>query len=317
LFGWLADQGFTVAAGSHANYVKTSLSLASTLNLEFLDDVAASMGPDSPDHQPVFDLLKDHEVGRFLKRQGYRYIHVGSYYGPTQTSSIADSNLHQGGASDYAAALYDVSIAPRLARLFGLTHAEAPRERHASVARYQFSALNTVTAQPGPKFVFAHILLPHPPYVFAADGRFRHDETTTTSSRQQFADQLAYTNSQLEEFLAPLVAQSAETRPIIIIQADEGPYPAAYSKDTVNYDWATASETDLEVKYGILNAMLLPGVDRSAVYPTISSVNTFRLVFDRYFGADLPLLPDRSYTSRGKLRPYDLTDITDRLPSLR
>jgi hypothetical protein len=45
-------------------------------------------------------------------------------------------------------------------------------------------------------------------------------------------------------------------------------------------------------------------------------VNTFRLIFDRYFDAGLPLLPDRSFTSASKFRPYDLTDITDRLPSL-
>ena len=38
------------------------------------------------------------------------------------------------------------------------------------------------------------------------------------------------------------------------------------------------------------------------------------LIFAAYFGADLPLLPDRSFTSASKLRPYDLTDITDRLP---
>jgi hypothetical protein len=50
---------------------------------------------------------------------------------------------------------------------------------------------------------------------------------------------------------------------------------------------------------------------------TISSVKTFRLVFARYFGADLPLLPDRPFTSAGKLRPYALTDVTDRLESLR
>jgi hypothetical protein len=44
-------------------------------------------------------------------------------------------------------------------------------------------------------------------------------------------------------------------------------------------------------------------------------VNTFRLIFGAYFGADLPLLPDRSFTSAGKYRPYDLTEITDRLPT--
>jgi hypothetical protein len=62
--------------------------------------------------------------------------------------------------------------------------------------------------------------------------------------------------------------------------------------------------------------MYLPGGEPLDLSPTLSSVNTFRLVFDRYFDTDLPLLPDRSFTSAGKFRPYDMTEITDRLPSL-
>jgi hypothetical protein len=316
-YGWLADHGFAVAADSHANYVKTSLSLAATLNMHYLDDIVAEMGPDSSDHQPVFDSLKDHAVGRFLKSQGYRYIHIGSYYSPTQSATIADVNLRQGTSSDFVAALYDESLVPRVARFLGLTHAAPARERHASVALFQLGALTSVAPQPGPKFVFAHILLPHPPYVFAPDGRFTSDaEAAKTPGKQGFVDQLAFTDREMETFLAPLVALPEASRPIIIIQADEGPYPPRFARDTVAFDWSTASGSELEIKYGILNAMLLPGVDRAAVYPSISSVNTFRLVFDRYFDANLPLLPDRSFTSRGKLRPYDLTDITDRLPSL-
>ena len=46
----------------------------------------------------------------------------------------------------------------------------------------------------------------------------------------------------------------------------------------------------------------------------MSSWNTFRVILGRYFGADLPLLPDRTFTSGAWKRPYDLTDVTDRLP---
>ena len=63
--------------------------------------------------------------------------------------------------------------------------------------------------------------------------------------------------------------------------------------------------------------MYLPGEPPPDLSPTLSSVNTFRVVFDRYFDAGLPLLPDRSFTSANKFRPYDMTEITDRLPSLR
>lgn len=58
----------------------------------------------------------------------------------------------------------------------------------------------------------------------------------------------------------------------------------------------------------------MPGVDSSSLYPTMSSVNAFRFVFDRYFDAGLPLLPDKSWIHQDKHHPYVLTDITERLP---
>jgi len=313
---WLTDHGFAVEAQSHANYVKTSLSLAATLRMDFLDDVAARMGRDSDDHQPIFEILQDHPVGRFLQARGYRYVHIGSYYGPTTSSRIADENLSAATNSDFVTALYDYSAIPALARRLGLSDAAAVRERHRVNALYDFDALERVPSEPGPKFVFAHILMPHPPYVFRADGTFVPDETPTGGAT--FATQLAYTNRRMEAILEPLLALPEAQRPIIIIQADEGPYPSRYARDTLGFDWSTATADELEIKYGILNAMYLPGLPSGATlpYPTISSVNTFRLLFDDYFGADLPLLPDRSFTSAGKFRPYDLTEITDRLPTL-
>jgi hypothetical protein len=65
-------------------------------------------------------------------------------------------------------------------------------------------------------------------------------------------------------------------RPIIIIQADHG---FGYSGAGVQ----------------ILNAYYLPDGGEQQLYPTITPVNTFRVIFDRYFGAHLGLLPDKSY----------------------
>ena len=45
----------------------------------------------------------------------------------------------------------------------------------------------------------------------------------------------------------------------------------------------------------ILNAYHLPGDGIEALYPNISPVNTFRVIFNEYFGFNLPLLEDQSY----------------------
>jgi hypothetical protein len=66
-------------------------------------------------------------------------------------------------------------------------------------------------------------------------------------------------------------------------------------------------EPGLHERLGILNAYLLPGIDPALIYPTITPVNSFRLVVNQYFGADLPLLPDRSFYSTWD-QPYRFTE---------
>ncbi|MFN8519066.1 MAG: hypothetical protein U0667_06690 [Chloroflexota bacterium] len=46
---WLEGQGFAVARQGRANYGRTVMSLAATLNMTYLDDLAAQMGADSDD----------------------------------------------------------------------------------------------------------------------------------------------------------------------------------------------------------------------------------------------------------------------------
>ncbi len=65
-------------------------------------------------------------------------------------------------------------------------------------------------------------------------------------------------------------------------------------------------------QFKILNAYYLPG-HNDLLYPTISPVNTFRLIFDTYLGADYPLLKDISYDSPV---PYVFNFSTDPNPCL-
>lgn len=310
---WLSGHGFYVAPDSQANYVKTSLSLASSLNLSYLDDLADRMGPGNDEHSPIFALMQDHILGRFLKSQGYRFIQVGSPYAPTNVNPTADENPRYDSSSDFASAVYDESVIPSLARRLGLVKAIPSRQRYYDIARFQWATLDGLVDEPGPKFVFAHFLLPHPPYVFNADGSFAPEEDDRRAVAKGYGRQLAYTDTMIEALMTRLQALPEERRPIIVVQADEGPYPARYNGDTMGFDWATATSAELHMKYGILNAYSLPGLADPGLYPSITPVNSFRLILGRYFGTDTPLLPDREYTSLAKLRPYDLTDITDRL----
>jgi hypothetical protein len=313
---WLVEHGFRVLSDSHANYVKTSMSLASTLSMSHLTDLAARMGKDSSNHRPIFSLLKNSAVVRQFRALGYRYLHIGTHFEPTQTDEAADRNLYGGGPSDFAATLLDTSAIPTLSKRLGLSRGDWLYERAYHDGVYGWKALASVRDEPGPKLVIAHMLLPHPPYAFARDGHFLTPaERRNLGERAQFAGHLGWTNEQLEAWITSIRALPPDRQPIIIVQADEGPYPPAYEADQENYDWSTASLADLQTKYGILNAWYVPGGIDVGLYDTMTSVNTFPSLFSGYFGVDVPKLEDRSYTTRGKFRPYDLTDITDRLRS--
>ena len=64
--------------------------------------------------------------------------------------------------------------------------------------------------------------------------------------------------------------------PLIILQADHG--PGAY------FDWESLKNTYLPERLGILNAYYFPDQMYANLYPTITPVNSFRVVLDQYFG---------------------------------
>jgi hypothetical protein len=143
-------------------------------------------------------------------------------------------------------------------------------------------------------------VLPHPPFVFDAQGGpTRQDQPFTLMDGDAFLgtndeylrgyrDQLTYLNGVLPGILRSLIEDSAEP-PIILLQADHGPGS--------RLNWSSAEETDLTERTSILSAYFLPGDAGGRLYPTITPVNSFRVVFDAYFGADYALLSDRTYFS--------------------
>jgi hypothetical protein len=317
---WLREQGFTVLDKSHANYVRTGVSIPTTMSMAHLKDIAGLPGPDSTDLRPVQALMQSSLVARQFKALGYRYYHIGSWWSPNANDIAADVNLNVPGPSDFVSALYDESAGPAVIKRLRLEHVtDDARDRHYKHNAYGLDALASMRDEPGPKFVFGHVLLPHPPTVFDRDGRFLSTaEEGAMSEKERLQVQLDYTNTRLRGIFSDLLALPEEKRPIIIFQADEGPESGIYrATRKTTFDWADASDDDVEVKFGIMNAWYVPGGQDLGLYPTMTSINTFPLLFSRYFGLDFALLPDRVYAPKRYYLNYDITDVTDRLPSLR
>jgi hypothetical protein len=294
IFDELRTRGFYIADASHANYQRTSASLQATFSAEFLNGRghADIFGP--TDRSAAFSRVQNSNIARFLKSRGYFYVHVGSDFSGTRSSVLADVNHAFDNRTDFDAAFVDSTALPGILRRTGLS---GPRwARRYAWTTWEVNLLANLPPYPSPKFVFGHLLLPHTPYIFTADGSFVSDEANRDRPRtKQFTEQLTFTNARMLAIIDDLLAVPETLRPVIIVQADEGPYPS-YLEDQTRHDWTTATLEEREIKFGILNAWYVPGGRDIGLYPEITPVNTFRVLFNAYFDTDLPILPDESFS---------------------
>jgi hypothetical protein len=312
LVGFLGEKGFYVASNSRANYLMTAHSVASTFHMDYLDFLAGDPRSRIGDWHPIYDMLRDHRVGRFLKSRGYKFIQIGGWWRQTQYNPYADEN-HSFGFTEFNYwYLRKTIIAPILdavapdssyARLLQWDHGQCQR-----VPR-QIEKLKEIGTRSEATFVFAHILVPHDPYVFSPDGRcLSPDEMKERTEPEGYIEQVRYANSLIKDFVAALLATDGP-KPIIIIQADEGPVPTQYRSGYRR--WHDATVDELKAKMGILNAFYFPDGDYRDLAPHVTSVNTFRIVFNKYFGTRFKRLPNRIYAFPDIFKIYNFYEITD------
>ena len=307
----LREDGFTVVDNALANYPQTTHSLASSLNMTTLDGLAEAVGVDASDRAPLQASFTNPTVVRAFRTLGYKYEHVGSWWSVTWVDPTADHNFVYGGVPEFAKVFLDTTIEPTVAQLTNIDSATFERQAYDRIA-FQEQSLQQIAQDPAPTFTFAHFLLPHPPYVFAPDGSYV-PPGGDRSDEQAYIDQLRYTNDFIVSLEQELRAAPGP-QPIIVIQSDEGPHPPRLD---IPYElkqaWSEASVEDLGRKLRILNAYYLPGLKRDPIYADITPVNSFRVILDAYFGADLPLLPDRTFIYTDYDHPYRFEDVTDKL----
>ena len=164
-----------------------------------------------------------------------------------------------------------------------------------------------------PKFVFAHVLLPHPPFVFSHDGTpinpdysfSLNDGNGYKGTQLEYADhyiaQTQFLNRNLEAVIDSVLEHSSQP-PIIILQADHGPGMLT--------DFGSSANTCLEERFSNFSAYYLPGMDSSVIPEDITPVNLFRILFNEYFDTDLPLLESAYYYPKQSLTIYDLENVT-------
>ena len=299
LTGYLKKRGFWISRSSASNYTFTSLSISSSLNYAYYDEETRAQFPDFHDWQVPRLLLQNNRVTRFLKEMGYSIVALNPQYDALNYRN-ADTFLGRWWfASVFELGFIERTPLPWLLRKVGWP---VLQDWHRAMAKYSLDALPEAVSFEGPKFVYAHVLLPHPPLLFGPRGEqvnpARRYEwkgglayvltpgATGESFRTGYRDQVAYVGSLLPAIIEEILTKS-ESPPIIILQSDHGP-PGVLGVTLTD-------EISRRAEFAILNAMYLPNGGEAAVYEGMSPVNTFRAILNHYFGTRHSLLEDRYY----------------------
>jgi len=291
----LQDLGFYVAQCSQSNYTSTAPSLTSSLNLDYLQNMSDTFHGGKPvDYLPVFKYIDDNAVQESVSNLGYKTVAFASgfYWAEWRDADlfIAPPN---GPMTGFEANILLNSYTKFFDHMEVINFDDKAAERYRQRTRLVLENFDDLPTIPGPKFVFIHLVIPHAPNAFDENGNPVAPDRG--NGRAGYVSQVKFINKSILPGLKALIERSA-TPPVIILQGDHGPIvPENHSA---------------EMK--ILNAYYLPR-GSEALYPSISPVNSFRVVFNTYFGSDFPLLDDISYFSdRNTL--YDFSILPNSCP---
>jgi hypothetical protein len=307
---FLVKRGFVLPRAPQANYIYTALSLASLLNYRYLDELPAESGAESRTKVYLNHLVEDNAVWRFLQARHYRFIFFPTGFPVTGSNRFADLQVPDPRQipSEFEIVWRRTTLAgPVLSWIcqrFPCAYAATPFTAESKLLEWKFDQLSQVPKWPRegrPLFVFAHLTIPHEPYVFNADCSVHppfwpsfdvvQDETP---EKQAYIAQINCLNRRLKTIVEHLLRDSPAP-PVILLQSDHG--HGRMPLHIPDLDAVTADR--VAERADVFAAYYLPGADRGIVDDSITPVNVFRTVFRQYFQADLAPLADKTYWSPG------------------
>lgn len=274
----LTGKGFYIARKSLTMTNETFRSIASSLNMEYIDDT-------EPD-EIVLAKLENSQVASFLRSRGYKFVYFGSWFDQFKGYKVAADypyNFYESSGGGYIAAefphtLWKTTMLTPFYDYFAASHFDT---YYRSSLIDTLESLKKMPNVQSPKLVFAHIVNPHEPFVFGRSGEFIYPSNWYNwKDRRFYLGQYIFVSAQIKDVVNTLLKKSS-TPPIIIIQSDHGIRPFHPDVEIDDNEWQK-----------IFNAYYLPGDGKKLLYNNISPVNSFRIIFNRYFGANYELLED-------------------------
>ena len=304
---FLIDHDFYIAQDSYSNYDFTGQSLPSTLSMTYVhNDVKTSN--DTYPIRKVSEISSDYPVFENFRSKDYTTYSIESgYYWDIDNPQNVDYNLcTDKNILDSNFVLSILRKSMLIPAIFDLLLAENFRDNVLCV----FTELQEIKyTNDTPKFVFAHVLAPHGPYVFNSTGGYPsplifHLGDNATYRDVLYTDQLQFVNFKMKSVITELL--DTENPPIIVIQSDHGKRGASVQDDLSTYSLKHLNN---------FKAYYFPDKGRNIEFETSSPVNSFRILFNIYFDDGYELLKDKFYILDETENEY--VEVTDTIINLK
>ncbi len=292
LDSFLRRRGFFVATDSKANYNWTIHSLSSTFNMDYLPSWISPVMNDPKSYFWGSASILDNSLFSILKKEGYQTssfqpisFNNTDWPGTPYFNSLKESHFYYKTLPGrvyrdifWNYSKIDISfIKEQQMQIIDSRNREKKTFLDTTITLIKNSCSKTGR----PKFIYGHFMLPHDPYTFDSTGKIKTAEEMIVVKKGNISDnyfnQVIFAGKVIKE-LVTYIQKHNKKNTIIIIEGDHG-YRTEMG-DRAGYSFQN------------LSSFYFPDQKYNLLYDSISPVNTFRVVLNKYFSARLPLLKD-------------------------
>jgi hypothetical protein len=293
----LTTKGFFVIPDSRSNYNLTPFSMASILGMQYLDWMKQVVVKNPSHYSHAATAIKNAVLFDWLQKNNYTIYNLSIFDLPGHPSMNKERFFTELGTeviffgTFWSKARWHILpyFFPSLIKESAVKQQANLRQMLEHFKPYNANILDSLVRMSSSqdhvqrKFVYAHLEMPHYPYFYDSAGHAYPDEIaysrSSVTDKKMFREYISYTNYAINKLLDSMLAKN-KGRDVIVLQSDHG---------TRNLD-----ETRPKDAFRNYSAFYFPDRDYHLLYPGMSNVNTFRIIFNKYFGQQLPLLKDSS-----------------------
>jgi hypothetical protein len=283
-------KGFYLVTHSKSNYPITPYSIASTLNFSYLADSLQNQELTAKDLLQGITTVSQSRLIPYLKAKGYKIFNhsVFNFRDYPATGKVFFNDLPWN-------VLVQQTLPGRIKKhliwnvtsFYNNLQASSIQETPVFLQDFVYDKMNGLRSAaaekgPAPKFVYCHLMLPHEPYYFNKDGTLKPDSLVyhKNSYKTDYLDQLIFSRQLVKEMIKTIFNKDTLNK-IVVVEGDHGFRDYGEPYKTNRY-------------FDNLNAIYFYDKNYSALYDSMTPVNTFRVILNQYFNEKLKHLPDTS-----------------------